>query len=252
MCIGILSATPEEIYLVSSQISGKHVATIGNRDYICGTLEGKNVVAVFSRWGKVAAAQTAATLITKFGIDKIIFTGVAGAAAPELEIGDVVISQDLIQHDMDASPIPAFTRFEIPLLGATHFKADSDLKHFAEHAAKDFLESISSQGISLSDLDEYHIHYPKVVIGTIASGDQFIADKTKIQELCAAIRDLQCIEMEGAAVAQVCYEHLIPFVIIRAISDKADSNAIHDFPGFLKNIVSHYSYGIVTRMLKNL
>jgi len=103
MTIGILSAMLEEIHLLSSNITSKQITTIGNRDYITGLFEGKKVVASFSRWGKVAATQTATTMITKFGAEKIIFTGVAGAAAPELEIGDVVISKTLLQHDMDAS-----------------------------------------------------------------------------------------------------------------------------------------------------
>ncbi len=252
MAIGILSAMLEEIHLISSNITDKKIETVGNRDYISGELGGKKVVAVFSRWGKVAAAQTATTLITKFGVEKIIFTGVAGAADTSLEIGDVVISRDLIQHDMDASAIPAFARFEIPLLGITHFKADHELIHLATEAAREYLSSIESQDIPIEALEEYNIHHPKVVIGTIATGDEFIANHEKIHELRTAINNLQCIEMEGAAVAQVCHEHQIPFVVIRAISDKADANAMNDFPSFVKNIVSHYSLGIVKTMLKNL
>jgi adenosylhomocysteine nucleosidase len=252
MIIGIMSAMLEEITLLSSKITDKKITTIGSRDYISGMLEGQNVVAAFSRWGKVAAAQTTTTIITKFGAEKIIFTGVAGAAAPGLEIGDVVISRDLVQHDMDASAIPAFKKFEIPLLGITYFKADPDLVHLALGAAREYLSSVRSQDIPLSVLDSYHIHAPNVLFGTIASGDQFIADKATISQLRKAIDGLQCIEMEGAAVAQVCHEHGIPFVVIRAISDKADSNAVHDFPNFVKNVVSRYSYGIVSGMLKNL
>ncbi len=252
MTIGILSAMHEEIYHLSLNITDRQITTIGNRDFISGTLEGQQVVAVFSRWGKVAAAQTATTLITTFAAEKIIFTGVAGAAAPEIEIGDVVISKDLVQHDMDASAIPAFKKFEVPLLGITHFKADHDLSILALDAAHNYLSLIRSQNIEHSALDEYTIHSPNVHFGTIASGDQFIADRAKIEELRHAITGLLCIEMEGAAVAQVCHEHQIPFVVIRAISDKADSNAIHDFPNFVKNVVSHYSYGIVRDMLKNL
>ncbi len=252
MTIGILSAMHEEIHLISSKISDRQITTIGNRDYISGTLEGQKVVAGFSRWGKVAASQTATTLITKFNADKIIFTGVAGAIATELQIGDVVISKDLVQHDMDASAIPAFKKFEVPLLGITHFIADSDLIRLALDAAHNYLSLIRSQNIEHSALDEYNIHSPNVHFGTIASGDQFIADHAKIKELRHAINGLLCIEMEGAAVAQVCHEHQIPFVVIRAISDKADSNAIHDFPNFVKNIVSHYSYGIIRAVLKNL
>lgn len=251
MTIGIMGAMPEEIFLISSKIENKEIVSIGNREYISGKLCGVKVVTVFSRWGKVASAQTATTLITKFNVDKIIFTGVAGGADRTLDIGDVVISRDLIQHDMDASPIPAFAKFEIPLLGITHFKADPELIRMAESAAYYFLDTVNTQDIPLTILDHYQITRPKIVIGTIATGDEFIADKLKIAELRTQIPGLQCIEMEGASVAQVCHEHLIPFVVIRAISDKADSTAIHDFPNFVKHIVSHYSLGIVSGILAN-
>jgi adenosylhomocysteine nucleosidase len=250
MTIGILSAMIEEIHLLSSNIADKHITTIGNRDYIGGTLEGIKVVAAFSRWGKVAATQTATTMITKFGAEQIIFTGVAGAAAPELEIGDVIISKNLVQYDMDASAIPAFKKFEIPLLGITHFQADHSLVQFALSSAQNYLSAIRSQNIPIPALDDYQIHSPKVYFGTIASGDRFIADSAMIEALRSEIQGLLCIEMEGAAVAQVCHEHQIPFVVIRAISDKADSNAVHDFPNFVKNVVSHYSYGIIRGMLE--
>jgi adenosylhomocysteine nucleosidase len=249
MTIGIMGAMPEEIFLISSKIENKEIQSIGNRDYISGELCGKKVVAVFSRWGKVASAQTATTLITKFNVGKIIFTGVAGGADPELEIGDVVISRDLIQHDMDASPIPAFAKFEIPLLGITHFKADPELVRTAEASAKYFLANIADHTIPKEIVDQYSITVPKISLGTIATGDEFIANPAKIAELRSQIPGLQCIEMEGAAVAQVCHEHRIPFVVIRAISDKADSGAIHDFPNFVKHVVSHYSLGIVSEML---
>ncbi|MDP4219216.1 MAG: 5'-methylthioadenosine/adenosylhomocysteine nucleosidase [Bacteroidota bacterium] len=256
MIIGILSAMPEEIDLLSSNIEDAEVLTFGGREYITGKLEGQEVVAVFSRWGKVAAAQTATTLITKFGAKKIIFTGVAGAAAPDLRIGDVVIGEELLQHDMDASLIPAFVRFEIPLLGITHFKSDRELTLLAFNAAQEYLSAIRSSSLSSelqsTTLDDHGIGIPTARFGIIASGDQFIGDSAKITELREAINGLLCIEMEGAAVAQVCHEHQIPFAVIRAISDKADSNAVHDFPGFVKNIVSHYSNGIVRSMLKNL
>jgi adenosylhomocysteine nucleosidase len=252
MKIGILSAMPEENHLISSAMADKTLTSLGNRDYALGTLEGKDVIAAFSRWGKVAAAQAATTMITKFGAEKIIFTGVAGAASEELEIGDVVIGSNLMQHDMNASAIPAFAKFEIPLLGITHFKSDYDLMHLAKEAARQYLGSILSSDIPIASLEKYGIHHPNVVIGTIATGDQFIADEAKIKSLRSEIPDLKCIEMEGAAVAQVSHEHNVPFVVIRAISDKANANAIHDFPHFVSGIVSHYSLGIVTGMLREL
>ncbi|MEI8134449.1 MAG: 5'-methylthioadenosine/adenosylhomocysteine nucleosidase [bacterium] len=249
MAIGIMGAMPEEIFLISENITGKKITTIGGRDYITGKLCEQNVVAVFSRWGKVAAAQSATTLITNFNVKTVIFTGVAGGADPDLNIGDIVIARDLLQHDMDASPIPAFKKFEIPLLGLTHFISQLELRTHAEKAAARFLASSGLADIDSEILAEYGILTPKIAVGTIATGDEFIADKQKIAKLREEINGLLCIEMEGAAVAQVCHEHLVPFVVIRAISDKADSDAMHDFSKFVKNVVNHYSLGIVTEML---
>src|ERR1700761_8445415 len=115
--IGIMGAMPEEIESVGHLLEGKRAVTMGRRTYTEGTLNGVRVVLVFSRWGKVAAATTVSTLILEFKITELIFTGVAGAIDPRLKIGDIVLGQRLIQHDMDARPFMA--QFEIPLLGKT-------------------------------------------------------------------------------------------------------------------------------------
>lgn len=246
--IGILSAMDDEIRLLIEELVLREEQTIANRRYLIGTLYGNEVVLALSRWGKVAAAQTATTLINTFGVTKMIFTGVAGGVDPNLEIGDIVISTELVQHDVDASAVPPMKRFEIPLLGISHFKADSVLRGKVLSAAVSYASTITSD-IAVEYLAVYGIATPKVVEGLIASGDQFIADPKKTAELREALPNLQCIEMEGAAVAQVCYEYGVPFVVVRAISDKADHSAIIDFPQFVEHIAAHYSRGIIKGML---
>ncbi len=247
--IGIMSAMDDEIKLLIEDLILEEKKVIANREYLRGTLYEKEVVLALSRWGKVAASQTATTLINLFPIDSLIFTGVAGAAAPELEIGDIVISSELVQHDVDASPVPPMKRFEIPLLGISHFKADPALTDRALRSAEYFITHSMREQISEEHLASYGITTPSVVHGLIGSGDQFIASAITIGNLRSSLETLQCIEMEGAAVAQVCYEHSIPFVVIRALSDKADHNATIDFPMFVKHVAAHYSKGIIGGML---
>ncbi len=250
--IGILSAMEEEIRLLSTDLTVREERTIANRKYQTGILYGKEVAIVLSRWGKVAASQTATTLINLFGVDSIIFTGVSGGADPTLNIGDVVISSELVQHDVDASAVPPMKRFEIPLLGISHFKSDDTMAESAYFAAKEYVEKKLLKDVPTKYLEKYKITLPQVVKGLVASGDQFMADPMKLLELRNVLPELKCVEMEGAAVAQVCYEHCIPFVAIRILSDKADHSAIIDFPIFVEHIAAHYTRGIVKGMLGRL
>ncbi|MBM3184086.1 MAG: 5'-methylthioadenosine/S-adenosylhomocysteine nucleosidase, partial [Chlamydiae bacterium] len=147
--IGIMGAMLEEIAHLKEAMSISQIHVKGGREYICGKLFGRDVVLVFSRWGKVASALTATTLISTFNVDQIIFTGVAGGAAFHLNIGDVVIGKELYQHDMDASPL--FEKFEIPFLSLKTFKADPDL---LQHAEKGVLSFFTNQ-LPSSHLKEF-------------------------------------------------------------------------------------------------
>lgn len=249
MKIGIIGAMPEEMHLVIGAMADKQETHIAHRTFIEGRLEGKDVVVVMSRWGKVAAAQTATTLIERYGATHVMFTGVAGGVDPSLNVGDVVIGTELVQHDMDVSPVPPFRRFEVPLLGISHFKSDARMVELADAAAKDYIKTDLPQEIPADLLEEFLMTSPKVVRGLIASGDQFIASDAKLAELRRDLPETLCIEMEGAAVAQVCYEHDVPFVIIRSLSDKADHSAPIDFPGYLEHVASFITKGITLRML---
>lgn len=235
---------PEEINdLVDClEVEAKH--ELGGRTYYVGLLWGKKVVLVFSRWGKVAAASTVSTLILKFNITELIFTGVAGAIHNDLNIGDIVIGRNLYQHDMDARPLMA--QFEIPLLGKTYFETHQNQIDKAYNAAKKFL---TQNVLSQLPLHEFNITKPQIHVGDIASGDKFFAKNEDKIALQNALPNILCVEMEGAAVAQVCYEYQIPFTIIRTISDTADHQAEMDFPKFIKAISSKYSEGILKEML---
>jgi len=252
MKIGIVGAMQEEVNLLKNDLTDFSEELVGKRQYLIGKLYGKEVVTVFSRWGKVASASTVTTLIDKFGVSMIIFTGVAGAASPELEIGDVVIADNLLQHDLDASVLPMFKKFEVPLLGVSYFAVQKSYVDLAKTAANDYLKHELFSEVDKQVLTEFKIAVPKVVTGTIASGDQFIADDEIIKELAHSIDNLKCVEMEGAAVAQVCYEHDIPYIVCRSISDKADHSAVIDFPKFVQLVASHFSRGIVRNLLHKL
>lgn len=240
--IGIMGAMPEEIRHLIPHIQNVRQQESGMRVYYQGTLLGTPVVLVFSRIGKVAAATTATNLILKYGVEEIIFTGVAGALHPDLRIGDVVVGRHLYQHDMDATPI--MSRFEIPLLGRHYFETPQAQSERAMMAAKRFFEHFDTY-IPESERTRFHIKNPAIVLGDIASGDVFVsahAHKTDIQE---SLPSVQCVEMEGAAVAQVCYEFGIPCTVIRTISDAANESSEVDFPRFIETIASNYSEGIV-------
>lgn len=239
--IGIMGAMPQEIDGIISLMQNRKTIESGMRVFHTGELNGKKVVAVFSRWGKVAAATTVTTLINKFQISKLIFTGVAGALQPHLNIGDFVIAKRLIQHDVDARPL--FKQNEIPLIGKTYFNCDNGLLLNVEKA----IVSVINQGKSHRHLEE---KIAKVFFGDIASGDQFFSSSKQKESVLSILPDALCVEMEGAAVAQVCYEYQIPFVVVRIISDAADDNAVADFELFVSEVVENYTKPVFLELFK--
>jgi len=246
MKLGIIGAMPQEIDRIAEELETESIVEAGGRSYHMGRFAGADCVLVFSHWGKVAASITATTLIERFGVDYIIFTGVAGAVSQHLNVGDVVIADRLIQHDFDVSAAGILSKYEIPFLGISYFSVDATLIELAKQAAEEFLSNKDHPAAPS------FLKRGSVYVGTIASGDQFIAHPDKIEELRTAIPDLLCVEMEGAAVAQVCHEYGIPYLVIRTISDKADHSAPMDFLTFIRNVARHYSYGILQRLIPKL
>ena len=238
--IGIISAMQEEIQALLVEIRNLKTSVKGMRTYYSGDLFDKKVVLVFSRWGKVASSATTTQLINDYNVDEIIFTGVAGAIKNDLNIGDIVIGKNLVQHDMDATPL--FDQFEIPLLNKKYFETSNSLK--LEEASNQFINNYTEY-INTEQSREFGIEIPKVIVGDIASGDEFISDNSRIQQMNRELPSAVCVEMEGAAVAQVCYEYQVPFSVIRIISDKADYKATIDFPKFVSSVASHYAFGIL-------
>lgn len=244
--LGLISALHQEQagIIDHMEITGRTMR--GMREYVAGNLWGAECVCVLSRLGKVAAAATAATLIERFDVTHIVFTGVAGAADSGIRIGDVVIGEQLVQHDIDASPL--FPRFEIPLTGQSHVMSDQQLTSQLAQAAADFIERDLHDVIPAAEREAFRLIQPRVHRGLIASGDQFIDSHAHLKELKQALPALLAVEMEGAAVAQVCFEFGVPFAIIRTISDGANEDAPLDFMRFMESIAARYAFGIVKRL----
>lgn len=249
--IGIMGAMPEEIEGVVALLSNCVAITKGKRTYFSGQINGIETVVVFSRWGKVAAATTATTLIHEFKITELLFTGVAGAINSDLKIGDIVLGKRLIQHDMDARPL--MQQYEIPLLSKTYLESDATYLAIASKAIQAVFENKSLHAvIGEHDLMKFNISQPNLFIGDIASGDQFFSNNKQKDRLKAQLPHVLCVEMEGAAVAQVCYEYEIPFSIIRTISDVADEMAHIDFSSFIKKISSKYAAEIIKNIFNRM
>ncbi len=236
--IGIMAALPEEIHSLVGALECDRIVERGLRAYHVGRLEGVSCVLVHSRIGKVAASSTATQLIEHFGVKELLFTGVSGAVAPELRQGDIVVGTELFQHDLDASPI--FPAYEVPMLGISRFKTDAAAAERLKISALSLAAELGGSGGRL----------PRVQTGLIASGDQFFSSAEQVNQLRNKHPDVLCVEMEGAAVAQVCHEQGIPFSIVRTISDGANESAPGHYEGFLERMAGVYALGVVGRFLK--
>lgn len=245
MKLGIISALQEEQEGIVEAMQGTQKTVHGMRDYWTGKLDDIDVVCVLSRIGKVAAATTATSLVERFGVTHILFTGVAGSGDSSVKVGDIVIAESLVQHDMNASPL--FPRFEVPLTGQSHFFADVRLNGRLAQAAHDFLELDLVNAIEIEERKEFGLQAPRLHRGLVASGDQFVHQKGQLAAIRDALPGLLAVEMEGAAVAQACFELGVPFAVIRTISDNANEDAATDFMRFVKSVAARYSYYIVRR-----
>jgi len=248
MPIAIMAAMHEEIAALFPHVERAREHVAGKRVYLRGSLFGREVIVVHARWGKVAAAATAAHAIGALGAREVVFTGVAGAVDRSLRIGDVVVARDLYQHDLDASPI--FPPLHIPLLDAAAIAASEGLSGRLLAAARAYVAEDLRADVPAGVMREFGITSPRVVHGDIASGDQFFSSAEQLAQLRRRVPTAAAVEMEGAAVAQVCHEHGVEFAVVRTISDAADEDAPRDFPRFLTRVASHYSLGIIRRLLE--
>ena len=249
--LGIIAAMAEEAEGLIAEMRAHPRATVialGGRDFYAGTLWDRSCVLTLARIGKVASATTAAAMIHHFDVGGIVFTGVAGGVAQHVKVGDVVIADALMQHDLDASPI--FPRYEVPLLGIARFKTDADLNARLAVAVGDFLAQDVPK-LPETIRSAFGLKAPSLHRGLIASGDRFINSSAAILALRSELPETLAIEMEGAAVAQVCHDYRVPCAVMRTVSDGADDAAHVDFPAFLRNVASAYSFGVVRRFLSS-
>jgi adenosylhomocysteine nucleosidase len=201
-----------------------------------------------SHIGKVAAATTAAILVDRFGVEVVVFTGVGGGVGQAVSIGDIVVADHLIQHDLDLKGVMGFDRFVIPSLGVARIRVDDRYSEVAKNAAQAVVSDPQYRGA----VERLVGGAPAVHVGLIGSGDRFIGDSKERHSLLAAIPDLLAVEMEGAAVAQVCAEHGVPLVVSRIISDSADSEAHIDFTTFVEQAAAVGSECFVSEFLRRL
>lgn len=249
MTTAILSALGEEQQGLIEQLTNPALVTRGGRDFWRGELQGHRVVLGLSKIGKVAAATTATTLIEAFGVRRIVFTGVAGGVGPGVQVGDVVVATEFVQHDMDASPI--FPRYHIPLYGRSRFDCDGQLTAILLEAAHVGVTRARGQFDQNNLQKNVSVHS-----GLIASGDRFVSSAVESRVLqdglhAAGLAPL-AVEMEGAAVAQVCFDYGVPFAAVRTISDRADDQAHVDFPTFVAEVASRYARAIIGQFLQAL
>ena len=230
MKIGIIGAMKSEVEALKEALATSRKETKASMEFCEGKLGQRDVVVVQSGIGKVNAGICAQILVDDFAVTHIINTGVAGSLSNELDIGDIVISKDAVQHDFTVEAI-GFKKGEIPFTGKVAFEADETLRQKALAAVKAALPDI------------------RAVEGRVCSGDQFISSKEAKDRIIGDF-DGTCAEMEGAAIAQVCHANNLPFVVLRAISDKADGSAQVSFEEFEQKAAKNSSR-LVQYMLEN-
>lgn len=229
--IGIIGAMDEEVAKLKEKMEDVTITTKASMDFYQGTLQGKEVTVVKSGIGKVNAGICAELLIELFHATAIINTGIAGSLNAQIDIGDLVISTDVVQHDMDAVAF-GYEVGQIPRMEVLAFPADKDLREVAKR---------SCDKIQLNQ---------KIFEGRVVTGDQFVSSKEKKDWLVKTFQGY-CTEMEGGAIAQAAYLNQVPFLIIRAISDKADNSASMDYSEFEAKAIEH-SVELLMEMLKEL
>ena len=226
--VGIIGAMELEVEELKSKMKITRKLEKASMEFLEGMLNGTDVVIVRSGVGKVNAALCAQILCDIFEVSHIINTGVAGSLRNEINIGDIVVSTDALYHDVDAR-VFGYRLGEVPQMGCLAFEADEKLSGLAVECCQKVNQDIS------------------VYSGRIVSGDQFISDKQVKENIISNFNGF-CVEMEGAAIAHAAYRNQVPFVIIRAISDKADDSAEMDYPTFEKAAAAH-SAALVEHML---
>lgn len=232
--IGLIGAMAEEISLLKDSMEIIETNEYAGMTYMTGELEGQRFVLLQSGIGKVNATIGTQIMIDRFSIDRILFTGLAGAMVPNLSPGDIVVSNYVVQYDFDLTPFGR-RHGELPDVGRM-IEADPRLVKLACYGFDDIFKHINDA--------------PRLMVGTIVSGDRFVSDESQIEWLQREFGAI-AIEMEGAAVGYTCYVNKIPFVIMRTISDSASSDAKDEFEKYLSEASKH-SFQIISSILKTI
>ena len=229
--VGIIGAMEEEVSQLKAQMTEVQVKAKAAMEFYRGNLKGKPVVVVRSGIGKVNAGICAQILVDDYQVDYIINTGIAGSLKNEINIGDIVVSTDTLQHDMDATGF-GYPLGQIPRMDTLSFPADEKLIALAQEVCREVIPEI------------------QVFAGRVVSGDQFVSDRASKERISSNFQGY-CTEMEGAAIAQAAYLNGVPYVVLRAISDKADDSASVDYPTFEREAIRH-SVELMLHMVKRL
>jgi len=228
--LGIIGAMRIEVETLVEKMENVTETTRAWSTYYEGTLEGLPVVVVQCGVGKVNAAMCAQILCDLYGVTHLVNTGIAGSLNAQLDIGDLVVSQDAMYHDFDCVNF-GYPMGKVPGMDLVAFPADEKMIAYASAAAE-------------------AVHPGHVRLGRVASGDVFVADKA-VKSRIINVTGALCTEMEGAAIAHAAYRNGIPFVILRAISDKADDSAEMDYPTF-ETIAAHRCAAVAMNLAKRL
>lgn len=229
--IGIIGAMEEEVGKLKEMMEDVKTQEIAGMVFCEGLLQGKEAVVVRSGIGKVNAALCSQILVDRYGVSALINTGIAGSLRAEINIGDIVLSSDSLQHDMDATGF-GYEPGQIPRVDTLSFPADEKLVNLAKECCKEVNPEIGTW------------------IGRVVSGDQFISDREKKNWIFSTFGGY-CTEMEGAAIAQAAYLNQVPYLVIRAISDKADDSAGMDYAEFETAAIEH-SVRLVAAMVQKM
>jgi len=240
--LALISAMHDEMAALLPLLSHARVERRAGRDFHLGELAGRPVVLVRSGIGKVAAATTAAVLLDAYACTALVFTGVAGGVGPGVAVGDLVLARSLLQHDLDVSPL--FPRWHVPGAGRAEFATDAGWTDRLAQAATRVLARPPAE------LAAFGHAAPRLHQGLVISGDRFVATATESLALQAALPLALAVEMEGAAVAQVCHDFDRPLALVRSISDRADDQASVDFPRFLQGVAAPYAQALIQALLQ--
>lgn len=240
----------QEGHLVEARLDALREETSLGRRYVSGLLAGRPIVAAISGFGKAAAAATVAAVLERFSPSHVVFAGVAGGVGDGVAIGDIVVADRLVQHDFDASPI--FERFVIPSLGVAEIRADEQLTKALTAAADRYVGSRYLTDMENVELPVFDKRRTQIHVGAVASGDRFVSHAAEASALVSELPSVLAVEMEGAAVAQVCAEAAVPFAVFRSISDRADESADVDFLAFIAEVAAPVTAGIVEQLFRDL